>query len=519
MQVEEGAVLYLVGSLGKGTQQRVCGVAKLKTLEYRVYRKMREKLKGYMRLLKRFLQSKKGWKGKKKHASNTPRPEQASTISLFKKEVDELALGFKLPRPIEFYLAVLMESLDFIDRSFHLKQKLPMIAGEFITFISLCLEALEKGVPLTLSAFPKDSSTKLPERPWSTFSTESILKNAKKLVPSLGAQKETPEKLEEQTKNLVVLVPISIPGSGKSFLVETLRGIIEKKGMKFSVVSSDSIRKEVTDNLKKRNPKTTEEKAFQNSSKDAARIYEETVRRIVRATEKAKEKTHVVFLDKNHPPNGIQKAVNTVKSECPRNCRLFLHALVPKCEIPFSNCKRKVFYPFSLEFLLTCLHRIQNRTNHQNLQGKTTKTLNVGLMFFNMFRNVELDISWLRSFGFDDCFAQLTCKESPDFSMEEGRLEKASRITPELKMAVENAVYGGLPGEMSKDERVLEALLVEMEKANFQALDPEPAEFLKSIEEIVDKIQKGLEITKEATRMEEEEEKVNTFIGISLRLI
>lgn len=44
---EEGSVLYFVGSFGEADEV-VLSLAKLKTLEYRVFRKMREKLRNFI---------------------------------------------------------------------------------------------------------------------------------------------------------------------------------------------------------------------------------------------------------------------------------------------------------------------------------------------------------------------------------------------------------------------------------------------------------------------------------------
>ena len=44
---EEGSVLYFVGDYG-GNHEEVLSLAKLKTLEYRVFRKMREKLRNFI---------------------------------------------------------------------------------------------------------------------------------------------------------------------------------------------------------------------------------------------------------------------------------------------------------------------------------------------------------------------------------------------------------------------------------------------------------------------------------------
>lgn len=77
---EEGSVLYLIKrhKSGDETKDKVLSLAKLKTLEYRAFRKMREKLRGYF---------------KKSKSSSAP----DSLTSKFIKEMKELKMDNELP--------------------------------------------------------------------------------------------------------------------------------------------------------------------------------------------------------------------------------------------------------------------------------------------------------------------------------------------------------------------------------------------------------------------------------------
>lgn len=42
-------------------------------------------------------------------------------------------------------------------------------------------------------------------------------------------------------------------------------------------------------------------------------------------------------MDKNHPPNGIKKAVELIKGKTPYNFKLITIALIPKCLTVFDR--------------------------------------------------------------------------------------------------------------------------------------------------------------------------------------
>jgi hypothetical protein len=78
-------VLYLTQrhKSGDPSKDKVLSLSKLKTLEYRVFRKMREKLRNYFK-------------------SGSAKPP-SSVVKAFRKEMNELLEGNSLPKPIGFY--------------------------------------------------------------------------------------------------------------------------------------------------------------------------------------------------------------------------------------------------------------------------------------------------------------------------------------------------------------------------------------------------------------------------------
>ena len=72
-------------------------MAKLKTIEYRIFRKMREKLRGF------YNNQKTGGVG-----------DSSAVVKKFSKEMKEILEGNETPKPIEYYQGILEGSFRFI---------------------------------------------------------------------------------------------------------------------------------------------------------------------------------------------------------------------------------------------------------------------------------------------------------------------------------------------------------------------------------------------------------------------
>ena len=87
-------------------------MCKLKTLEYRIFRKIREKLRHF-------------YKDNKK----TKTPE--SVVKAFEKEMKELMEGNELPQPFEFYVKLLNSAFQFIEKQPQMEE---VLMKEYVTF-------------------------------------------------------------------------------------------------------------------------------------------------------------------------------------------------------------------------------------------------------------------------------------------------------------------------------------------------------------------------------------------------
>ena len=85
---EEGNVLYFIKRAKEGSEKdKVLSLAKLKTLEYRLFRKMREKLRNAYA---------------QKDGSQSD-PDKGGICKKFRREAKELSDEHELPRPLEYY--------------------------------------------------------------------------------------------------------------------------------------------------------------------------------------------------------------------------------------------------------------------------------------------------------------------------------------------------------------------------------------------------------------------------------
>jgi deoxyadenosine/deoxycytidine kinase len=69
--------------------------------------------------------------------------------------------------------------------------------------------------------------------------------------------------------------------------------------------------------------------AFERTAQPAGKEYFSKFKRIIKDSGKSKSPVHIIFLDKNHPPNGIQKAVQTIDESISKDVIIKKLYLVP----------------------------------------------------------------------------------------------------------------------------------------------------------------------------------------------
>lgn len=90
-------------------------MCKVKTLEYRIYRKLREKLKLYIEKFKKSYEK---------------------SLKKYCEEVKELVREFKTPRPLEYYFEVAERAFQLCEDQ--TKSVARFVSVEFVNFLILC---------------------------------------------------------------------------------------------------------------------------------------------------------------------------------------------------------------------------------------------------------------------------------------------------------------------------------------------------------------------------------------------
>jgi len=112
----------------------------------------------------------------------------------------------------------------------------------------------------------------------------------------------------EKSNPILAIIPMGIPGIGKSKVFENLikNGEALKK-FQFSSVSSDDIRKECMDKYMAKNPKADEDEAFKGTAGPYKGAFYKALGNA--ASKHFPGKIHCIIVDKNHPGNGISSSV------------------------------------------------------------------------------------------------------------------------------------------------------------------------------------------------------------------
>lgn len=143
----EGAVLYFVkesvSSDGASSyvpdSMKVLSLCKLKTLEYRILRKLREKLKSC-------IADKKG-------------TGMSKWMKRFTKESQELCEFCEAAKPLDFYNTIASTAFEFIDAASDSARQAANIGSQFIFFLDAIYKAVEESVAVTHDYLKKHFSS------------------------------------------------------------------------------------------------------------------------------------------------------------------------------------------------------------------------------------------------------------------------------------------------------------------------------------------------------------------------
>jgi hypothetical protein len=199
-------------------------------------------------------------------------------------------------------------------------------------------------------------------------------------------------------KRVIVLIPMTIPGNGKTFFINQLRALIEKYKIKFYSIGSDLIRRKVMDDMMRKNRRMTEKEAFEKSGKIAGfKFEEELVSVFDEIFQNSSIKNSIIYIDKNHPPNAINRSTEPIRKYLEKNVNtsfkldLQYVALIPDCINYFRFGENDNSYiPFSISYFIQCYLRVKHRFDHPTLNGDTKNLINIFGIFISNFINVSL---------------------------------------------------------------------------------------------------------------------------------
>lgn len=178
---------------------------------------------------------------------------------------------------------------------------------------------------------------------YSSGEVDTVLKDIKQ---DLGIfEKVVSKVVVKKRQSGVILLPIMIPGSGKSFIRKYLFPMFneKRKSIKFEFVECDNKRASIINEIEKSQPDCPFQSKFKQSS-DKLKVW---VRDLIKEKLDKSNIPVVFYLDRNFSDNSISDLQNSLKSV---EHNITAIGLSP--------------YDYSLEYLATCIKRVIQRENH-----------------------------------------------------------------------------------------------------------------------------------------------------------
>ncbi|CAG9326784.1 unnamed protein product [Blepharisma stoltei] len=191
---------------------------------------------------------------------------------------------------------------------------------------------------------------------------------------------KNPQTINNPRKGCYLIMPLGIPGMGKSSLIPVLQEVLHSISFTLTVISPDTIRAE---SINKQTNTEFDYNFDYNNKNTRTLLFKRLKDEIYKNVH-----NHVIFLDKNHSPKSLEMVYKEIK----RFSNVNFVCLVPKCNSPYSiqNSRKIYSYEFSISFLIQCLIRIRDRLIHETLRGPLSEKISIVLKMYNIFRNFPL---------------------------------------------------------------------------------------------------------------------------------
>lgn len=224
--------------------------------------------------------------------------------------------------------------------------------------------------------------------------------------------------------------------------------------------------------LRVKNKKASHSELFDKSAKNAKNIFTKEITKAFNKLESSKAEQCLLILDKNHPPSAVESTLKDLKGIMGKYHKdVKIVALTPEITNPLEE-KGKYSYPFSIEYLVTCLKRVLNRETHETLIGEPRAKANILLGFMSLYRGFRFN-----SYNLSKHF---------DYELKMRMFNpEVSGITPEIINELTQIVISKKPGDFREHPLVPHALeLLEGVKINeipFEELSVENFERIKGL--------------------------------------
>eukprot|EP00331_Platyophrya_macrostoma_P006590 CAMPEP_0176420686 /NCGR_PEP_ID=MMETSP0127-20121128/8744_1 /TAXON_ID=938130 /ORGANISM="Platyophrya macrostoma, Strain WH" /LENGTH=668 /DNA_ID=CAMNT_0017801309 /DNA_START=1 /DNA_END=2007 /DNA_ORIENTATION=- len=421
-------------------------------MEYRVYRKLREKLRNCA--------------APTRGNRNPPNPN--TLFNKFVRETEDLCRENPPPNPLGYYFYVGRIAFDYIAE---FPKDVALLNERYITFLSAVLYCVENDIKLEPKLLKNEKKLdEIAQIPWSSYKNhkEEYLKKPYSIKDE--ESKEEGGAVGGKGQTVYIIIPMGIPGMGKSTFVNTFKELLKKYDACLDIISSDETRAECMQNLAKQKKNLSQDQLFEKTGKDARDLFNQRLALLIANAHKKRESNVFIFIDKNHPPNALKGTFELIHSNGGHLDKRLV-CLTPITQEKYTINEKK-WYPFSLEFFLNCYTRVQERKEHPTLPGSGVKSAAVMFMFFDWFERVSLNDESVKRNGFDLSLKIPFVKEERP---------KAEQFPLSLREKVE-AVLMINEKEKERREQAIQVFMDEMTKCNLKFEYPTKSDTLKALE-------------------------------------
>ena len=194
---------------------------------------------------------------------------------------------------------------------------------------------------------------------------------------------------DEKSREIIILLPLGLPGMGKSYFINILSEIFEEnKNIAFTYLSTDKIRHEIEDE----NPdfKIDPLKTFKKCAKETTRRFYQRVSETLNDMKHRKFEKQVLYFDKIHTQTILETTFERIYENMnDPQIKIRIFGLIPTHSEKNFTIKEHQ-YPFSANFILVCLYRCLMREHHESLDQDPIYRVKVLLKFVQIYRDIKI---------------------------------------------------------------------------------------------------------------------------------